>query len=659
VDTSGVVAESNEGNNVRSENWTWVSLAKPDLIVDDLWSTSEPLHTGQAENVSFRIKNVGNGAAAGRFYTKVWVAGTEVGTWATDGLNAGASATGSVNVTVNSAGVKEVKGQVDTSGVVAESNEGNNVRSENWTWVSLAKPDLIVDDLWSTSEPLTVGQVENISYRIKNVGNAAAVGRFSTKLWLAGKEIGTWYNDGLNVGASSTGAVNVTLSSSGTWEVKGQVDTTGVVAESNEGNNVRSETWSSPPPGNKTVILDPGHGWCAPGNTPGPNCKIDPGAVGSSLQEKDVVLDIANRTKVLLQGQGIDVTMTRTGDDPNHSLSYAAQVVNQVKPDLAVSIHANAGGGTGTEACYQDNKSTTPQSKDISQRATNAIASGLSLINRGIYSEYNSGRCGKGGQLYIHDMNSVAALIETAFIDTASDADKLRNRRQDFAQALANAIIAYLGGTPPPPGSPDIAAAREALKQMETMKFPWRQVDAPIKDLANQRNSTVYYAVIEQFEVTWTEFAGRYRPSESVPDTRCNIYAGDVMRAMNTPLPTKGNLGVGAGGSESTDPMTANARHLYEFLTGSRTSTEPNTRGWRAIDPTTAEGLKQLTDHVNAGKPAVASNTGHIAVVRPGQINVTSWQDIRIAQAGARNFMNDRLEVGFGVGNRPQFFVRD
>lgn len=195
----------------------------------------------------------------------------------------------------------------------------------------------------------------------------------------------------------------------------------------------------------KKVVLDPGHGWC--NGTPGANCIIDPGAVNNSMgmKEKDVVLDIALRTKSLLEDRGVQVYLTRTGDDPYHKLSYVSQYVNSVAPDLSVSIHANAGGGTGTEACYQDNKSTTPQSKDVSTRMTNEIASRLILTNRGIFSEYNTGRCGRGGQLYIHDMNPTAALIETAFIDTTSDVTKLRDRRQDFAQAIANAVIAYLG----------------------------------------------------------------------------------------------------------------------------------------------------------------------------------------------------------------------
>jgi N-acetylmuramoyl-L-alanine amidase len=196
---------------------------------------------------------------------------------------------------------------------------------------------------------------------------------------------------------------------------------------------------------NKKVVLDPGHGWCAA--NPGPNCTITPGAVnnGMNLKEKDVVLDIAFRTKSLLEARGVQVFMTRTGDDPYHTLSYAAQFVNEKAPDLSVSIHANAGGGTGTEACYQGNKTTTEASKALSTQMTNEIASLLTLRNRGIFSEYDTGRCGRGNQLYIHNMNPTAMLIETAFIDTTDDATKLRDRRQDFAQAIANAILRQLG----------------------------------------------------------------------------------------------------------------------------------------------------------------------------------------------------------------------
>lgn len=131
------------------------------------------------------------------------------------------------------------------------------------------------------------------------------------------------------------------------------------------------------------------------------------------------------------------------------------------------------------------------------------------------------------------------------------------------------------------------------------------------------------------------------------------------MRAMNAPIPTKGELGVGASGSEKTDPMTANAAHTNDFLNGRSTSTNPANSGWREVDMTKSEGLNILINHVNAGKPALASRSDHIAVIRPDQTNVTRWQDLRAAQAGAKLFLNGTLSDGFGSTNRPQFFIHD
>ena len=46
----------------------------------------------------------------------------------------------------------------------------------------------------------------------------------------------------------------------------------------------------------KKVTLDPGHGWSG-----------DSGATGNGMLEKDVTLDIAQRVKSILEGQGVTV----------------------------------------------------------------------------------------------------------------------------------------------------------------------------------------------------------------------------------------------------------------------------------------------------------------------------------------------------------------
>ena len=242
VDYFNQVAESNEGNNVRMETWPWAGNGV-DLVVEDIWSTTNPLTAGQWENITYRIKNQGSASTANAFYIRMWVGSTVVGQWqATSGLAAGATATGAVSVKVANAGSYAVKVQVDYFNQVAESNEGNNVRMETWPWAGGV--DLVVEDIWSTTNPLTAGQWENITYRIKNQGSASTSNAFYIRMWVGSTVVGQWQaTSGLAAGATATGAVSVKVANAGSYAVKVQVDYFNQVAESNEGNNVRMETW--------------------------------------------------------------------------------------------------------------------------------------------------------------------------------------------------------------------------------------------------------------------------------------------------------------------------------------------------------------------------------------------------------------------------------
>jgi N-acetylmuramoyl-L-alanine amidase len=194
----------------------------------------------------------------------------------------------------------------------------------------------------------------------------------------------------------------------------------------------------------KKVTLDPGHGWLSA-----------PGAVSRELKEKDVALDIAVRVKAMLEGYGAAVSMTRTGDEPNADLTQAAVRANQFGADIVVSIHANAGGGTGTESCYQVRKSTTPDSIRLGNALSTSVAAKFGFPNRGDFPEDDGGRCARQNttgwtQIYIHNMNPVTALIETAFIDgpEATDYNILKNRREEMAQAITTGIFKYFGINP-------------------------------------------------------------------------------------------------------------------------------------------------------------------------------------------------------------------
>jgi bacillolysin len=243
VDTTNAVAETNEANNVRTESWTWPSPSGVDLVVEDLWSTTSPPQQGDWERILFCIRNRGDKSTPTKFYTRMWVDSTVVGTWYTNGLGAGYSAIGSVYVKVASAGWHTVKAQVDTTNAVLETDEANNVRTERWYWNPATGVDLVVEDMWSTTNPLTAGDWENVTFRIKNRGTAATSTRFYTRMWVDSTLLHTWYTDGLGAGYSATGSVSVKVASAGLHTVKVQVDTTSAVSETDETNNVRTETW--------------------------------------------------------------------------------------------------------------------------------------------------------------------------------------------------------------------------------------------------------------------------------------------------------------------------------------------------------------------------------------------------------------------------------
>jgi N-acetylmuramoyl-L-alanine amidase len=82
----------------------------------------------------------------------------------------------------------------------------------------------------------------------------------------------------------------------------------------------------APRPAPKTVVLDPGHG----GRDN-----------GTSAHEKTYALDVARRTKSLLESAGFKVVLTRSADT-YVDLAQRAAIANASRADLFVSIHFNA-----------------------------------------------------------------------------------------------------------------------------------------------------------------------------------------------------------------------------------------------------------------------------------------------------------------------------
>lgn len=127
--------------------------------------------------------------------------------------------------------------------------------------------------------------------------------------------------------------VAVTGGGPGAWRVNTPCDNDAVVA-------------AGTPLHGATVVLDPGHGG------------VETGATGENgLVEKDLNLEIANRTKALLEAQGATVVLTRTADY-RVTLQSRAAIVQALKPPVFISVHHNGGHDgpldkPGSETYYQ------------------------------------------------------------------------------------------------------------------------------------------------------------------------------------------------------------------------------------------------------------------------------------------------------------------
>ena len=169
----------------------------------------------------------------------------------------------------------------------------------------------------------------------------------------------------------------------------------------------------------RKVFIDPGHGG------------TDPGASGNGLYEKEVVLSISKKVRNILISKGFEVELSRSTDQ-YVSLSDRATQANAWDADLFVSIHCNSAtssSANGTE-CYTYPTANT-STKSLSKNMASALASKLGLTNRG-HKEANFA--------VLRLSNMPAILIETAFINNANDASKLKTRENDFASAIANQI---------------------------------------------------------------------------------------------------------------------------------------------------------------------------------------------------------------------------
>ena len=189
------------------------------------------------------------------------------------------------------------------------------------------------------------------------------------------------------------------------------------------------------------ILIDNGHGE----NTAGKRSPMWPD--GTELREWEFNRDIAQRVFFALKRHGVDVELI-VRENLDVSLSERVSRVNEIAKAvgknncLLVSIHANAGGGTGWEAFTSVGETRSDKFATIFYEMAEEIFEGWA-----IRQDTTDGDPDKESQFYIlRKTHCPAILTENFFMDTEKDCKFImseigRRKVADFhVQAILNCI---------------------------------------------------------------------------------------------------------------------------------------------------------------------------------------------------------------------------
>lgn len=180
---------------------------------------------------------------------------------------------------------------------------------------------------------------------------------------------------------------------------------------------------------NKVIVLDAGHGRATAGKR---TMNGSRGVIPEWVMNDSVCNKIASVLK------DYNCKVYRTDDTTGNtdvSLDERVRRCNKYDADLFVSIHHNAGGGSGTEVYYHTKG--TAEDKKFAKIVAPKLASSCGMRNRGVKYE----------RWAVLTCKSTAILVEGGFMDTTSDYEIITSERgqQLYANAVAESVIEYLG----------------------------------------------------------------------------------------------------------------------------------------------------------------------------------------------------------------------
>ena len=172
-----------------------------------------------------------------------------------------------------------------------------------------------------------------------------------------------------------------------------------------------------------TVVIDAGHGGS------------DLGAITNGLSEKEIVSSIAQKIRNLNSNANIEILLTRN-DDQNIPNEERVAFINAMKPDLVISLHANASKNSesnGLEVFVSEKSTEYLASKDF------ASTFSKSIINK---TPMKIHPLNKGNYLILIKSEVPAMLVELGYLSNEKDKSYLENKDKqiEIAQNILNFV---------------------------------------------------------------------------------------------------------------------------------------------------------------------------------------------------------------------------
>ena len=169
------------------------------------------------------------------------------------------------------------------------------------------------------------------------------------------------------------------------------------------------------------VYVDAGHGGG------------DPGANGCGYNEEDLTYELAHKVADRLRASGTQVYVM---DSTDKKLNYKYRHPDALNmgANAYVSIHFNAGGGTGTES-YVHSLRSAQGSLCLQSSTHSSLINALGLRDRGMKSE----------QFAVVSGPVPSVLLEVCFIDNWDDMNTYIARKDSVALGIASGILSTRG----------------------------------------------------------------------------------------------------------------------------------------------------------------------------------------------------------------------